>query len=96
MWQLKILLKKISKDQFVIHNLYGDDEFALTESTPLDRKGFERNKTLTIDFGDNITRYIDLDVLLIVLKEFYGKDFLIDSLNQIKFYDEVKDKIIKK
>lgn len=93
--KIEDLIKKVSQDQFIIKNLYGDKAFALTESTPKDRKGFERNKTLTIDFGDNEARYIELDVLLLVLQEFYGKEFLISSINQFKAYDEIRDKIIQ-
>ncbi|EQB4340427.1 hypothetical protein ACYJ2U_001680 [Clostridium botulinum] len=86
-------IKRTSKDQFIINNLYNGTPFALTESTPQE-KAYERNKILTIDFGKGIMRHISLDMLLLVLQEFYGKELLIDAIKQFKSYDEIRDKKI--
>ncbi|HCL4447102.1 TPA: hypothetical protein N2D16_002707 [Clostridium botulinum] len=91
--RIEDLIKRTSKDQFIINNFYNSTSFALTESTSQEKE-YERNKILTIDFGNGIIRYIGLDMLLLALQEFYGKEVLIDSIKQFKSYDEIKDKII--
>ncbi|HCL4455081.1 hypothetical protein EJM73_08455 [Clostridium botulinum] len=91
--RIEDLIKRTSKDQFNINNFYNSTSFALTESTPQEKE-YERNKMLTIDFGNNIIRHVGLDMLLLVLQEFYGKEFLINSIKQFKSYDEIKDKVI--
>lgn len=82
------VIKKVSNDQFIVKDRYNDKDFAITESTPESNK----YKTVCIDFGNNISRFVNLDVLLLVLKEMYGKDYLIESLEVFKDYDEIKDK----
>ncbi|APR02431.1 TPA: hypothetical protein ACXDAY_002159 [Clostridium botulinum] len=91
--KIEDLIKRTSKDQFIINNLYNSTPFALTESTPQEKE-YKRDKTLTIDFGNNAIRHISLDMLLLTLQEFYGKEFLIDSIKQFKSYNEIKDKEI--
>ncbi|MBN3402914.1 hypothetical protein [Clostridium botulinum] len=91
--KIEDLIKRASKDQFIINNLYSSTPFALTESTP-QGKEYERNKILTIDFGKGIMRHISLDMLLLILQEFYSKELLIDSIKQFKNYDEIKEKEI--
>ncbi|HDK7194849.1 TPA: hypothetical protein PTV74_003156 [Clostridium botulinum] len=60
--RIENLIKRTSKDQFIINNFYNSTSFALTESTPQEKE-YERNKVLTIDFGNNTIRYIGLDML---------------------------------
>ncbi|WP_407301692.1 hypothetical protein [Clostridium botulinum] len=88
--RIEDLIKRTSKNQFIINNFYNSTPFALTESTS--QQEYERNKVLTIDFGNNTIRHIGLDMLLLVLQEFYGKEFLINSIKQFKSYNEIKDK----
>ncbi|APH20999.1 hypothetical protein [Clostridium botulinum] len=91
--KIEDLIKRVSKDQFIINNFYNNTSFALTESTSQEKE-YERNKVLTIDFGNNTIRYVGLDMLLLTLQEFYGKEFLMDSIQKFKSYDEIKDKEI--
>jgi hypothetical protein len=83
-------IKKVNKDQFIIDNsiFYKDNKpFAITESTPETFK----YKVISIDFEKGNYRAIDLDWLLLILTEFYGKDFLVKAITEIKNYDSVKD-----
>jgi hypothetical protein len=90
--QVKDIIQKVNNDQFIIKELFNDNKgFAITESTPEEQKF----KSLCIDFGNNISRFVSLDNLLLVLKEMYGKDYLITALDVLKNYDEVKDLKIK-
>lgn len=94
MFKLKNFVNKIMKDQFEINDIYnqGVEPFAITESTPETNK----HKTICIDFGDinskNESRYIPVDVLIMILKDFYGDEFLEKALKEIKAWDSVKDK----
>jgi hypothetical protein len=91
MIKVKDIIQKISKDQFVIRELLKDNKpFAITESTPENHT----YKILCIDFGKGISRYITLDNLLLILKEMYGNEYIIKAMEEIKSYDDVKDKII--
>lgn len=87
--KIKDIIQKKCNSQFVINSLYNDkkDIFALTESTPDNLN----NKILCIDFGNEDARFIELDSLILVLKEFYGEEYLIKAINEIKSYDKVKD-----
>ncbi|AJE13261.1 hypothetical protein EXQ31_11840 [Clostridium botulinum] len=91
--KIEDLMKRTAKDQFIINNLYNGIPFALTESTPQEKE-YERNKVLTIDFGNSTIRHVGLDMLLLALQEFYGKELLVDLIKQFKSYDEIKDKEI--
>lgn len=85
---VKDVIRKKSKDQFIVKELLKDNEaFAITESTPEDWK----YKILCIDFGGNISRYISLHNLLLVLKEMYGADYILKAINEIKPYEQLKD-----
>lgn len=88
--KIKDFIKKRNKDQFEINNslFYFDNKpFTLTESTPKNWK----YKFLTIDFNNGDYRHIDLDWLLLVLIEFYGKEYMIESIQKYKTYDQLKD-----
>jgi hypothetical protein len=90
--KIKDIVHKVSNDQFIYSDFMVTKKmFALTESTPKDYKF----KALCIDFGEKVNRFINLDALLLILKEFYGKDYLIKSINEIKYYDSIKDIEIK-
>lgn len=92
--KIKEMIKRLSKDQYEIDNtnFYPENKpFAITESTPADRK----YKILTIDFGNQDTRNVELDWLLLILQEFYGKEYLIESLQKFKIYDDIKEVEIK-
>jgi hypothetical protein len=85
---IKDIIQKKSDDQFIIKELLKDNEaFAITESTPDNQKC----KMLCIDFGGNISRYVSLDSLLLVLKEMYGYEYILKAINEIKPYEQIKD-----
>lgn len=85
--KVKDLIKKQCDGQFIIKSLYNQKKFAITESTPDNTN----NKMLCIDFGNNIARFVELDILLLVLKEFYGDEYLIKAIKEIKPYDKIKN-----
>lgn len=83
------------KDQFIIKDLTQRKDFAITESTPSSSK----HKIITLDFGVDILgndncRYVNTDLVLLAFKEFYGEDYLLTAIKEIKSYDEVKDKVV--
>jgi|688.fasta_scaffold326059_2 hypothetical protein len=88
------IIQKVSDEQFIINNLADINDksksFTITESTPSDYK----YKMVCFDFGMNVNRIAPLDNILLVLKEIYGKDYLIEAINQIKEYNQIKDKIV--
>jgi len=91
MLKIKDIVNKISKDQFIVKELFKDSKpFSITESTPKTNK----YKTLCIDFGEDICRFVSLDNLILILKEMYGKDYLVKAINEIKPYDEIKDIVV--
>lgn len=89
--KFKEIAKKL-KDQFIIKDLTQGVDFAITESTPKDTK----HKIITLDFGMNSDgfdncRYVNVDLVLMAFKEFYGEEYLIKAIKEIKPYDEIKE-----
>jgi hypothetical protein len=80
-------IRKASSSQFILKDLPNDKYFAVTDCTYK-----EDYKHLCIDFGHEATRYVSLDTLLLVLIEFYGKDYLNNLIEKIVPYDLIKDK----
>lgn len=93
--KFKDVVKAFVKDQFIIKDLTQNKDFAITESTPDNSK----HKIVTIDFGRDVfgeddCRYVNTDLILMVLKEFYGEEYLLKAVKEIKSYTEIKDKSI--
>lgn len=94
--KLKNFVYKNMKDQFIVNDIYEQDvaPFAITESTP--NPVDDKHKVICLDFGDingvNESRYIPVDVMIMILKDFYGTEFLEKAVKEVKPYDEVKDK----
>jgi len=89
--KFKEIVKRL-KDQFIIKDLTQGVNFAITESTPEDA----RHKIITLDFGMNPygfdnCRYVNVDLVLMAFKEFYGEEYLIKAIKEIKSYDVIKD-----
>jgi hypothetical protein len=80
-------IKRESDAQFILKDLINKKYFTITDCTIKDNY-----KHLCIDFGDGETRYTSLDTLLLVIIEFYGKDYLNDLIAKIVPYNLIKDK----
>ena len=93
--KLKDYIYKPMEDQFIVNDIYkeGVNPIAITECTPTKT---QNNKTICIDFGTingkNEGRFIPVDVLLMALKDFYGDEYLLNAIKEIKFYNEIKNK----
>ncbi|MNM93384.1 hypothetical protein D3C81_1057570 [compost metagenome] len=85
--KFKDVVNQISKDQYVIRNLAGDRPFAVTESTP---NSWE-TKMISMDFQNKDARSIEVDVLIMILVEFYGKNYIKELIEKLKSYDDIKD-----
>lgn len=87
MSKIKELIKKTTEGQFLIKNFQGEKPFAITESTPEDHK----YKIICIDLGDGVSRYLEVDWLFLILKDFYGEEYLMETSKKIKPYDKIKN-----
>ena len=91
---VKDLIEKVDDNQFIIHTKegysLGTRDFAITESTPTTTS----SKIISIDFGSGDSRPLTLERLILVLTEFYGKEYLLELLSKLKSYDDVKDIIL--
>jgi hypothetical protein len=86
--KVKDVINRVSKDQFIYTELANENQrsFALTECSAIDNL-----KHLCIDFGNNQDRYIEADTLIMILVEFYGKEYIEELLKTIQPYDKIKD-----